>query len=204
VSTEWKSVFNGLYEVSDIGEVRRAVDGVNTHAGRNLKPCKSSNGYMIVGLHSDGKRSNQLVHRLVAQAFIGFIDRGFEVNHKDGDKTNNCVSNLEIVTRSENCTHAIRTGLSKAPTERVYGDEHWTRSKPHLLAIGDRNGAKTKPEKTLKGSQCPSSKLVESQVIEIKQMIRDGIHKQFIADKFNVTRTNIYYIATGKSWKHVK
>jgi hypothetical protein len=159
---------------------------------------------MIVGLHSDGKRSNQLVHRLVAQAFIGFIDRGFEVNHKDGDKTNNCVSNLEIVTRSENCTHAIRTGLSKAPTERVYGDEHWTRSKPHLLAIGDRNGAKTKPEKTLKGSQCPSSKLVESQVIEIKQMIRDGIHKQFIADKFNVTRTNIYYIATGKSWKHVK
>jgi hypothetical protein len=204
MTSEWRSVFHGLYEVSDIGEVRRAVDGVNTHAGRNLKPCKSSHGYMVVGLHCNGKRSTEFVHRLVVQAFIGAIDKGLHVNHKDGIKTNNCVSNLEIVTPSENAQHATDMGLNKPPTKRLYGDEHWTRKKPHLVARGDRNGAKTKPENTLKGSQCPSSKLVESQVIEIKQMIRDGVGEIAIAEKFNVSRRNINYIANGKSWRSVK
>jgi hypothetical protein len=204
MTSEWRSVFHGLYEVSDIGEVRRAVDGVNTHSGRILTPSLSTCGYIKFKLHRDGKGFNKYAHRLVAEAFIGSIGEKLQINHKDGNKTNNCVDNLEIVTASENGKHATAMGLNKPPTRRLYGDEHWTRAKPHLLARGDRNGAKTKPENTLKGSQCPSSKLVESQVIEIKQMIRDGIHKQVIADKFNVTRTNIYYIATGKSWKQVK
>jgi hypothetical protein len=203
IDTDWVLVFDGLYAVTKNGEVKRAVDGVNTYAGKLLTPCKSANGYMIVGLHQNGKRVNQLVHRLVAEAFIGKIENGLEVNHKDGDKLNNRVENLEIVTKSENCKHAIKTGLSVPPSRRSSGNTHWTRTRPELLARGERNGAKTKPENTLRGSQCPSSKLKESQVIEIKKMYGQGFSAKEISLIFDVSSTNINYIVKGKSWKHV-
>jgi len=65
----------------------------------------------VVALQRANKSTRFFVHRLVAAAFISPICKPMEVNHKDGNKTNNRLSNLEIVTRQWNIDHAVRTKL---------------------------------------------------------------------------------------------
>ena len=79
---------NGLYQVSDLGEVRNSK-------GRILKPEYSNKGYACVHLRKDGKNKKYRIHRLVAQVFIPNPDNLPMVNHKDEDKLNNLASNLE-------------------------------------------------------------------------------------------------------------
>lgn len=78
---------------------------------------KINKGYVYVYLCTKSKHTTLKVHRLVAMAFIPNPENKKEVNHKDGDKLNNNVSNLEWCTRSENNLHAYRTGL-KVHTEK--------------------------------------------------------------------------------------
>ena len=105
---QWKDIdgFEGLYKVSSHGSVKRL--GRNE---RKLKPrmCK---GYETVCLCKNGIRHNRRLNRLVAIAFIPNPENKPEVNHKDGNKRNNTVSNLEWCTASENQRHARSTGLS--------------------------------------------------------------------------------------------
>ena len=76
------------------------------------------NGYKRVVLYSsDSKPKDTLVHRIVAQTFLGICE-GLEVNHKSGIKSDNRVENLEIVTKSENVKHAHQTGLIVFTAER--------------------------------------------------------------------------------------
>ncbi len=105
----WKPVAGNYkgwpYEVSDMGRVRRV-------GGRVLNPSYSHDGYLHLGFRMDGKRKCARVHRLVAFSFIDDSPAsGLEVNHKDGDKTNNIPGNLEWVTAKENQQHAFETGL---------------------------------------------------------------------------------------------
>ena len=122
----WKPVpsFEGLYSVSDWGNVRR--DG-----GNELNAWTSSTGYPIVRL-SDGLRRPMVhVHRLVMAAFVGPCPVNKEVNHKDGIKSNPRLENLEYVTRSENLKHAIRLGLNKVPSRKGIpwkSPEGWVRA----------------------------------------------------------------------------
>lgn len=105
----WKDIagYEGLYQVSDIGNIR------SSRTGKMMKLCVNSrNGYVYCVLSNKQKRKNCRVHRLVASAFLGVRD-GLQVNHIDGDKANNKLSNLEWVTRSENMKHAFATGLEK-------------------------------------------------------------------------------------------
>jgi hypothetical protein len=76
-----------------------------------MSPAVSRTGYYQVNLYLEGKVKHFYVHRLVAAAFLGSIPEGMEVNHKDGCKDNNDVTNLEIVTSEENMRHARQTGL---------------------------------------------------------------------------------------------
>lgn len=108
---DWKDIegYEGLYQVSCEGRVRsleRVVrrNGATTKTLKSviLKPQKQANGYLFACLSKNGERKQFLIHRLVAKAFIS--GHG-EVNHIDEDKTNNCVSNLEWVTHSENIRH---------------------------------------------------------------------------------------------------
>ncbi len=105
---QWKDIagFDGLYQISNFGSVKRL--GRNE---RTLKPrmCK---GYETVCLCKNGIRHNRRINRLVALAFISNPENKPEVNHKDGNKRNNSVSNLEWCTSSENQIHAMRTGLN--------------------------------------------------------------------------------------------
>lgn len=91
--------YEGIYEVSNYGRVRR-VDGGIMNGNIN------SYGYRVVKLTKNGRQKDKKVHRLVALAFIPTIRGKDFVNHKDGDKLNNYVENLEWVTRGENNRHA--------------------------------------------------------------------------------------------------
>ncbi len=105
--------YEGFYEVSDCGRVRRVKGGRGSVAGRILTCKVAPNGYQHVDLSIRDKKTRFLIHRLVATAFIGVPEFGAEVNHKDGCKTNNKIENLEWVTRGQNLSHAYRTSLKK-------------------------------------------------------------------------------------------
>ena len=107
----WKPVvgYEGLYEVSNYGEVRSLPR--NNTKGKVLKLYHNKhNGYLYCSLSKDNKASTKRVHVLVAQAFLGMTAKGFDpncvVDHVDGDKTNNCIDNLELVTQKENDARA--------------------------------------------------------------------------------------------------
>ena len=105
----WVSGYNGLYQVSNLGRVcsmRRPGS-----KGGLLKPRKDADGYSMVMLWIDGIPTNKKIHRLVAQAFIPNSEDKPQVNHLNGNKADNSVSNLEWATPSENVLHAHRTGL---------------------------------------------------------------------------------------------
>jgi len=115
-----------LYEVNRWGDIRRIVSYVNNQpkhktggvkkvGGTVLAPGRKANGYLHVALHLGGKQRSRYVHRLTAEAWFGEIPPKMVINHKDGDKTNNHTSNLEVVTQSENNRHAFASGL-KRPT----------------------------------------------------------------------------------------
>ena len=91
--------FEGLYEVSDRGRIKRV-------GGDFLKGNINSYGYRVVKLTKDGEGKDLKVHRIVAMAFIPNDFNKSSVNHKDGNKDNNCVDNLEWVTKGENNRHA--------------------------------------------------------------------------------------------------
>lgn len=107
---EWRPIEGQPYEVSDLGRLRRTT-GWYSPMGKILKPRINRYGYALVTLHSNNRRWSVCVHTLVAVAFHGPRPQGLEVNHKDGNKINNDVRNLEYVTRRENFLHAFRTGL---------------------------------------------------------------------------------------------
>lgn len=115
---EWKPVngYENLYDVSSDGRIRRIASWDNKNNGYReatgeLKLEKSKNGYIRVKLSKDGKRQRYLVHRIVAQAFIENPNNYPQINHKDCNKANNSVDNLEWVTRSQNIQHAFKNGL---------------------------------------------------------------------------------------------
>ena len=108
---QWKPIKDfENYEVSNMGNVR-SLNYRYTRAAKKLRLRKQRDGYLYVKLYKNGKQYNKNVHRLVTTTFIPNPQGKKEVNHIDGDKTNNRVSNLEWVTAKENQQHAWESGL---------------------------------------------------------------------------------------------
>lgn len=103
----WKDIpgTNGEYKISNYGKVMTAK------TGRILSPAIDMNGYERVCLFKMDRNRRYKVHRLVAITFIPKVEGKDQVNHKDGNKRNNSVENLEWVTHKENMHHAKETGL---------------------------------------------------------------------------------------------
>lgn len=163
----WKDIqgYEGYYQVSNLGKVRsltREVKRLDSKKGfyesRILKLAKDQKGYLRVVLTKESKRKTFKVHRVVCDHFLPDSIDGKEINHLDGDKTNNALYNLEICSSSQNAIHAIKTGLRK------------------------------------------SVKLNESKVLEIRSSYLSDFD---LADKFNVTVSNIRHVKNFKSWKTV-
>lgn len=110
---EWKEFAGGNYEASNLGNVRRKTPGRKTWPGRVIVKHLLKVGYHVVGPTINGRNVNMYVHKIVAELFIGPCPDGCEVNHIDGNKTNNRVDNLEYVTHCENMRHARRNNMIK-------------------------------------------------------------------------------------------
>ena len=106
----WKDIegFEGIYQISNYGEVLRLMSYDSRNHLRNskiLKQRQNKDGYMVIGLHKNGKETKYLIHRLVAQTFIDNPKKLPEINHIDENKHNNFVSNLEWCNRKYNVNY---------------------------------------------------------------------------------------------------
>lgn len=179
----WKDVkdYEGLYQVSNLGNVKsldRIVETKNRknylRKGKVQKKSVNSFGYETVGFTVDSKTKIYRVHRLVALSFIENPENKPQINHIDGNKTNNNVNNLEWCTSSENQIHSVSTGLSN-PSYPV-----------------------------LKGSKNGRSLLKEEQVVEIRnKYIPYKYSAKKLALEYNVSESCITHILNNTSWKNI-
>lgn len=163
--------FEGRYEVSDLGRVRRLSRDKRNRAGPHiaLTPFRTEDGYLGVGLGmGPGRRPrNHLVHGLVARAFIGEPSPEQVINHKDFDTTNNCVQNLEWVTPAQNVA--------------------WSKAAGRLINFH------------ASGTANPRAKLSEEDVAEIRRL-RGQVSQAELGRRFGVSKTAIRYAQTGRNW----
>ena len=111
----WKTIYDvSDYEISDQGRVRSLKYGKLVYR----KAHSDAKGYRRITLCMNGKMTTRKIHKLVAIAFIGLCPERYEINHKNGIKSDNRMSNLEYVTHVENMRHAFQAGLTKAFGEK--------------------------------------------------------------------------------------
>jgi hypothetical protein len=111
----WQAIpsTDGTYEASIHGEIRHTATKV-------VRPQNvGKQGYPVVSVRRFGANVTVHVHRLIAEAFLGEPAPRMQVNHKDLDKTNNCLSNLEYVTAKENIRHYHASGAKREPRPRA-------------------------------------------------------------------------------------
>jgi len=135
LSERWASVtgWEGFYEVSDLGRVR-SVDRYITNggkpylsSGRILKPGRGARGHLYVNFWQHSTPVTKYVHRLVLETFVGPAPEGTEGCHRNGDPSDNAVSNLEWGTHSENMRDMVEHGRNNAgKTHCPQGHEYST------------------------------------------------------------------------------
>lgn len=152
----WKPIpgYKDLYEVSNMGRVRRASDGYH-YRKHEILPFRLWKGYPTIVLYKNGKKRTCKINRLVLLVFIGPCPKGKESSHFNDVKTDNKLKNLAWMTKSENCKLAYKNG--RIPP--FYGKHHSKKSKEKmsLARIGRKLSEKTKAKMSLihKGKKLP-------------------------------------------------
>ena len=148
-----------------------------------MKPCDNGNGYLTTVLVLNGVNKSVKIHRLVAQAFIPNELNLATVNHKDFNKSNNCVENLEWMTSEQNSLHAYNAG-------RFNGWIKGEKQHPNCVKRGENNGI---------------SILTEMDVVEIRaKFIPRKYTRRMLAEEYGVKECTIKDVILRKSWRHVK
>lgn len=163
------------YQASDAGRIRSAF--------RILKTDRkvSNGGYLMFGIWQDNKGKTLNVHRCVALAWLEPVEGREHVNHKNGDRKDNRVENLEWVTRSENILH----GLSRA------GRYDNMRKVPLNPRYSGRSG-----------SNNHLSRLTSESLTELRALLKRGDMSQTeIARKFGISKCGVSRIKLGQSYK---
>lgn len=174
---EWRPVvgWEGLYEVSDAGDVRSLTRVVETEKGpkkfigRLLKQGRVEGGYFHVALSRPGERKEVNVHVEVARAFLGPCPEGMEVCHRDGSRTLNAVGNLRYGTRKSNAEDRILHGTNTRTPSRI-------------------------------GEEVHTAKLTLAQVLEIRAS--EGTLAS-IGAKYGVHLGTVHCIKARKTWRHI-
>lgn len=176
----WKPLigYEGLYEVSSLGELRRSAPGKRTWIGKIIKKGIAK-GYYKVDLYGhDKKHHTHNLHRLLALTFLGPPPTPLHtVNHKDGIKLNNRIDNLEWATKSEQMIHAYQNGLS-IPKYKKKGDGNQYRNILYGSNLGIDN-------------------------ISYIRNNRGLIPQKVLAQKYNTSITTICSIQRCKSWEYL-
>ena len=131
---------HGYYKVSNLGRIKAVARVIQRSNGKNLPikehivmGSKDTKGYLQIDANIDGVRVLKFVHRLVAEAFIE-NPMGYEqVNHKDGNKLNNSVENLEWVSCEENIPHAWQNSLNKPLKGERHGNHKLTEEQVRFI-----------------------------------------------------------------------
>lgn len=171
----WKPVLGWpQYAVSSCGQIKRILPAKGATLNRILQPViHHKTGYKYVSLGHAGISRSYTVHRLVAKAFFGQPPTAkHECNHRNGNKLDNRIKNLEWVTHAENGMHSYKMGMTKSPPLQ-------RGEKSHLCTI----------------------------TTEIAQSILDAPtswpSRQYLMQKFGLSRNLIYLIQRRRSWKHL-
>ena len=172
---KWKDIigYEGLYEVSSIGNVRSVKRSVKDTKGINRTYCSKAlkqntiYGYKRVCLSKNNIKKDFFVHFLVLSSFVGPRKDGFQCCHNNGNKTDNRLINLRWDTTKAN-----------------HADKH----KHGTALVGTKH------------HQC---KLSDNEVLRIREMANDGTKITDIANIFGVSRKNIRCISSYKTWKHI-
>lgn len=184
MTEEWRSVAGWpAYEISSHGNVRSIARKVlrrdGTHqcfASRMLKRSKNTSGYLVVHLRDEanGRSVSARVHRLVATAFLSSDAERTEVNHKDGNKLNPLVSNLEWATPRENRKHAWAIGLrDRSDLPIKSGVSNW------------------------------AAKLSDQIVMDARQRHSCGVSMRQMAREYGVDSKSMRNAIKGITWRHL-
>lgn len=214
---EWRCIpgFPECFQVSSSGGVRRRT----AHGFRVLSKRRNTWSYLVVTLSFEGKHVNKLVHRLVAAAFLGPLPDGLVVNHKDQNRMNNTVDNLEYVTQQENIVQAYRKSDRKPGGARIRlseDDVNAIRSSTEAREVLARRygvsvvhirqvqrlkawafvpvgpGYRVDPPK--RGRYSGRHRLSEEELVDIRS---SGRSVRELADQYHLSRSTIYSIRNG-------
>lgn len=172
----WKDVvgYEGLYEVSDLGnvksvdrQVRHPKGGVANKKGKPLAAQINKDGYARVPLWREGVSKYAFVGRLVLEAFVGPCPFGMECCHEDGIPANNVANNLRWDTHVANAADKVGHGTAQ------------------------------------RGEKVGNSKLTDEKISAIRDGLLSGMTGVALAKKFNVTTATISRVKLGQSWSHV-
>lgn len=175
-STRFKEV-----KVSDKGRVIGPRGHILKPIPYGKKGYTPYHGVDVVELVGGKVRKSYPIHRLVCEAFKSDWDSKLQVNHIDGNKANNALNNLELVTQSENQKHAFKTGLHDLSKRR--GENNWQAN------FSNETAAQIK-EDLRKVPRSPSGRVKRGEL-------------EKIGAKYGLTRFQVKDISRGKAWKDI-
>lgn len=185
--------------------------------GKEVQHHDNGRGYRVISLFRDGVQFQTTVHRLVATAFIPNPEGLPEVNHIDGDKSNNCVTNLEWVTKSENAQHAVEVldafSFNRkftvdevvairidARTEREIGMEYGV-DQSVINAIRTGRTYKSFPGPITRTGRTRQRKLTAEQVKIIRSSFKTGVE---LAREYGIATSTVSKIRKNQRYKEVR